>query len=93
MMNTNSSRKPDWVIFSIPVSQTIAQCFGTFSSGIQYCWSHIELMYPLKVLTFFLNWVLRVRYGYTTRAFLILNEVHLLPVQEELYKRKLWRLL
>lgn len=41
-------------MFSIPVSQTIAQCFGTFSPGIQYCWSHIEVMYPLKVLTFLL---------------------------------------
>jgi len=53
MMNTESKRKPEWVIFSIPVSQTIAQCFGIFSPGIQYCWYHIEVMHPLRVLTFF----------------------------------------
>jgi len=53
-MNTDSEQKPEWVVFSIRVSQTIAQCFGTFSPVIQYCWSHIEVMYPLRVLIFFL---------------------------------------
>ena len=61
MMNTDSKRKPDWVMFSIPVSQTLAQCSGTFSPGVQYCWSHIEVMYPLKVLTFLFCFKLSVK--------------------------------
>lgn len=48
-------------MFAIPVSQTIAQCFGTFSLGIQYCWSHNEVMYPLKMLTFFFCFKLGVK--------------------------------
>jgi hypothetical protein len=90
-MNTNSKRKSDWVMFSVPDSQTIAQCRGTFSPGIQYCSSHIEVLYPLKVLTFLFCFKLSVKSALWIHDTGVYNfKLSLfITCTERVYKRKL----